>query len=47
MPKSSTDYTELAGLMIALVNLQHPPKPNTQPIIDWMKVRIKELEEIK
>ena len=44
MPKSSMDYTELAGLIIALGNLQTPPKPNTQVIIDWMKSRIKELE---
>jgi hypothetical protein len=43
--KSSVDYTELAGLRIALANLQVFPKPNTQVIIDWMKHRITELEE--
>jgi hypothetical protein len=44
MPKSSNEYAELTGLMIALVNIQNPPQPNTQSIIDWMKARIKELE---
>ena len=45
MPKSSMEYTELAGLSIALSNLQYSNKPNTQVIIDWLKARIKELEE--
>lgn len=45
MPKSSIEYAELTGLMIALANLQHSPKPNTQVIIDWMRVRINELEK--
>jgi hypothetical protein len=43
--KSSTDYAELSGLIIALSNIQTPPKPNTQAIVDWMKARIKELEQ--
>ena len=45
MPKSSIEYTELAGLIIALAGLKNPPKPNTQVIIDWMQARIKELED--
>ena len=45
MSKSNIEYTELAGLKIALSNLKHPPKPNTQVIISWMEDRIKELEE--
>jgi ribonuclease HI len=44
MPKSSNEYAELAGLTLALENIQNPPKPNTQSIIDWMKARIRELE---
>jgi hypothetical protein len=44
MAKSSVEYAELAGLIIALGNLQTPPRPNTQVIIDWMRARIKELE---
>jgi len=44
MSKSSMEYTELAGLTIALANLKTPPKPNTQTIIDWMQARIRELE---
>jgi hypothetical protein len=44
MAKSSMEYTELAGLQIALANLKTPPKPNTQVIISWMETRIKELE---
>lgn len=41
---NSMDYVELAGLRFALLNLEHPPKPNTQAIMDWMRSRIKELE---
>jgi hypothetical protein len=44
MPKSSIEHTELAGLIIALGNIQNPPQPNTQSIIDWMRERIRELE---
>lgn len=45
MPKSSMEYSEIFGLRLALANLQTPPKPNTQVIIDWMKARIEELEK--
>lgn len=45
MKKSSVDYAELAGLKIALSNLEYSQKPDTQVIIDWMKSRIKELEQ--
>ena len=44
MPKSSMEYTELAGLHNALANLKTKAEPNTQVVIDWMKARIKELE---
>jgi hypothetical protein len=49
MPRStlnSVEYVELAGLHIALANLQTLPKPDTQ-IIDWMRERIAELEAKK
>lgn len=40
--KSSIEWAELAGLKIAVNNI----KDNTNPeVIEWMKKRIKELEE--
>ena len=44
---SSVEYMELAGLHVALANLQTPPKPNTQVVVDWMRERICELESRK
>ena len=41
---TSIEYTELAGLQIALANLKNLPKPDTQYIMDWMRGRIQELE---
>lgn len=41
---TSVEYAELAGLQIALANLETPPKPDTQYIMDWMRGRIQELE---
>lgn len=44
MSKSSIDYCELSGLRIALSNLMHASKQN-DVVIDWIKTRIKELED--
>lgn len=41
---TSVEYAELAGLQIALANLETPQKPDTQYIMDWMRGRIQELE---
>jgi hypothetical protein len=47
MAKSSLDYTELAGLNIALANLQVVDityqDEGWVAVIDWMKQRIKQL----
>jgi hypothetical protein len=45
MSKSSTDYAEIAGLKLALNHLIANPEPNTQIVIDWIKLRIAELEK--
>jgi hypothetical protein len=45
MTKSSIDYVELSGLRVAVSNLETFPKSDTQTVIDWMKKRIKELED--
>jgi hypothetical protein len=42
--KTSLDYSELAGLKIALANAQLNSLAN-QMIIDWIQQRIKELEK--
>ena len=46
--KSSIDYSELSGLMIALSNLQNVDITYQDEewiiITDWIKARIKELE---
>ena len=44
---NSVEYMELAGLHVALANLQTLPKPNTQVVVDWMRERICELESRK
>jgi hypothetical protein len=43
--KTSIEYAELTGLLIAVSNLETFRQPNTQVVVDWMKVRIKELEK--
>jgi hypothetical protein len=45
MSKSSTDYAEIAGLKLALNHLIANPEPSTQSVIDWIKLRIAELEK--
>lgn len=42
--KTSLDYSELAGLKIALSNAQVNPQAH-EIVIDWLKQRIKELEK--
>lgn len=42
--KTSLDYSELAGLKIALANAAFTSLAN-QMVIDWLRQRIKELEE--
>lgn len=46
MSKSSLNYTELAGLRIALAELQLYNDKDLADIILWVKNRIKELEEM-
>jgi len=40
--KSSTDWAELAGLKIAIANAKRDTNPE---VIEWMRKRIKELED--
>ena len=46
MSKSSLDYTELAGLNIALAALKHLPKLSEKEciVLQWLEQRVKELE---
>jgi hypothetical protein len=44
---SSVEYAELAGLHIALANLQTSSSPNAQAAVIWMRERIAELESRK
>lgn len=46
MSKSSLDYTELAGLNLALAALKSLPKLNDKEcaVVEWLEQRVKEIQ---